>query len=164
MFRDTNCQVNKTAANLANIFITNVTAICTSFLFATDNRTICGALKGSLLRGIEFSILDTGSNAPAHEMAEFALKEIGRFCWLTLKEFDECRAQRGAEIGILVIPVADAKDLSGCQKLIDRSRRRGANLSVLVLAQTAQLAEDIILDDCFDAMICIKWASAETKP
>lgn len=159
-FRNENCQVNKTAANLANIFITNVTAICTSFLFATDNRTICGALKGSLLRGIEFSILDTGSNAPAHEMAEFALKEIGRFCWLTLKEFDECIAQRGAEIGILVIPVADAKDLSGCQKLIDRSRRRGANLSVLVLAQTAQLAEDIILDDCFDAMICIKWASA----
>ena len=93
-------------------------------------------------------------------MAEFALKEIGRFCWLTLKEFDECRAQRGAEIGILVIPVADAKGLCGCQKLIDRSRRRGANLSVLVLAQTAQLAEDIILDDCFDAMICIKWASA----
>ena len=134
--------------------------MCTSFLFAPENRAIRGALKGPLLQGIDFSILDTGRNAPAHAMAEFALKEIGQFCWLTLKEFAESKAQPGSEMGLIIIPVSHTKDLSGSQELIDRSRRRGANLSVLILAQTSQLAEEIVLDDCFDAMICSQWASA----
>ena len=115
--------------------------MCTSFLFAPENRAIRGALKGPLLQGIDFSILDTGRNAPAHAIAEFALKEIGQFCWLTLKEFAESKAQPGSEMGLIIIPVSHTKDLSGSQELIDRSRRRGANLSVLILAQTSQLAE-----------------------
>ena len=93
-------------------------------------------------------------------MAERVLSEFGQFGWLTTEEFAKSKVQPGTEIGLLVIPAAHTKDLTDCKYLIETCRASGANLSVLVLAETSQLAEKISLDECFDAMICAQWASA----
>jgi PAS domain-containing protein len=108
----------------------------------------------------ECMVLNIRATTDVFELVRQALGGITEVGCIEASDFASIEIRENSEIGLVFIPVDESTDLLPYEALAQSCSKQSANLSVLLVASSNEVAKKIELADFFDGLICLEWSTS----